>query len=376
MFRGLRHTLFLVLQLGIWGSAAAAASIWHSAWPAVLVVALGASATAAICMRFARVQLRVSLGRLRRVADDLGHGRPAEPIEVQPGDDLYKLISAVNLLAARLIEADQERNHLHEQLRHRERLAFLGELAANVAHEVNNPLDGIQNCARILRKQLDDPARAHQMLDLIENGLVRIETTVRRLLMLARENNIRPSPASLSDVVASAVRTVESRLTDGGVRVLQHLAQGDDRVSVDRLLLEQVFVNLVINAADSMPDGGDVDIDIARMTQNADGRLVADAGGELLIVNVADRGPGIANDAVAHIFEPFFTTKDSGKGTGLGLPIAARIVDAHRGAIQVAQRSGGGSVFSVRLPALPAGPRADSQLAPANNTPSTMLEPA
>jgi signal transduction histidine kinase len=351
MLRGFRHRLLLRLGAGILVSGGIALAVQPQAWPAIVVCTAGSLLAALVCGRIARRYLQANIGRLRRVAEDIGRGRPAPPLDAAPAGDLYKLTAAVNLLATRLGEAREEEARLQEQLRRRERLAFLGELAATVAHEVNNPLDGVQNCVRILRRSADDPQRAQQMLDLIDGGLGRIELIVRRLLTLARQHVIRPSETRLGDVIDGAVRALTPTLEERGIRLVRQADVDNDRALVDAPLLEQVFVNLMTNAADSMAGGGELTIAVRR-------EAVAAAGTEgeaaVLRIDVADTGTGIPPEALPHIFEPFFTTKPGGKGTGLGLAIAARIVDAHRGALSVAPRAGGGTVFTVRIPALAA----------------------
>lgn len=360
MFRQFRHKLFVLLEAGIIASGVVAVALQPAAWPAVAICTVGAVASAWGCASAARHYLRASLGRLRRVADEIGRGGPAVTMEVHPGDDMYKLTNAVNVLAARLAEANQEEQRLHEELRRRERLAFLGELAASVAHEVNNPLDGVQNCARILRRALDDPARAAQMLDLIDSGLQRIELIVRRLLTLAREHVVRPVEARMGEIVTAALAVVAPRMEGRAIRVRQHMATDEDRALIDTALLEQVFVNLLLNAIDSMPQGGELSVTVRR--ELLDALRVGGAREAFVSVDVSDTGTGISADVLPHIFEPFFTTKTGGKGTGLGLAIASRIVDAHRGHITVAPRAGGGTTFTVRIPAraacVEAGPTA------------------
>ncbi|MFO0837111.1 MAG: ATP-binding protein [Phycisphaerae bacterium] len=347
MIRGFRHTLLTLLVLGVGASAALAAWLQPEAGTAIAVCAGGSVAIGLVCDRIAAHYLRNSLGRLRRVADDISRGRRFEALDAQRGDDFYKLVNAINSVAGRLSELTVEEQRLHEELRRREKLAFLGELAASVAHEVNNPLDGLQNAARILRRCLDDPQRARQMLDLIDSGLLRIDLIVRRLLTLAREHVIRPRPARLSDVVNGAIAAVSARIESSRVRVVRDNSAVNDLAPVDAPLLEQVFVNLILNALDAMPAGGELAITIREESSAGEnGNRVSG-----VVVDVADRGAGIAPDLLPHIFEPFFTTKAGGRGTGLGLAIAARIVDAHEGELRVAPREGGGSVFSVRIPA-------------------------
>ena len=362
MLRGFRHRLFLLLQAGIVLSGALAILLYREAWAAILIVVIGSVAASVVCERIASVYLRNTLGRLRRVADDIGHGRDGVQLTTQPGDDFHKLVKAINAVASRLADATREESRLQDELRRRERLAFLGELAATVAHEVNNPLDGLQNCTRILRRSLSDSARTEQMLGLIEDGLERIELIVRRLLTLARHNVIRPIDVSMRSVLESATAAVQSRLDTNGVTVSWGPLTSQDRVAADAALLEQVFVNLMINAVDSMPGGG-------RITLEIESSQAAQPGGEACVaVRVTDTGGGIPADVLPHIFEPFFTTKQGGRGTGLGLPIAARIVDAHRGRIEVEPRPDGGTIFTVTLPQC--GPRPAIESAPAAPAPA------
>ncbi len=343
MFRRFRHRLFLLLQTGILLSGGLAFVIWRDHWRPVLVCVAGALVSALICERLARDYLRKTVGSLRRAADDIGRGRRMALLETQPGDDMHKLVSAVNLLATRLADAGDEERRLQEQLRRRERLAFLGELAASVAHEVNNPLDGIQNCSRILRRSLDDREKAGQMLELMDSGLTRIELIVRRLLTLAREHVVRPSEVNLREVVCAAIDSVKARLEGQNVRIETAWTAHDDRAAVDPVLLEHTFANLLLNAVDSMPEGGTIRVRL--------GRIDDGSTGDVLQVEIEDEGVGVPPELLPRLFEPFVTTKRDGKGTGLGLAIASRIIDAHDGSISVRPRVGGGTVFAIQLPA-------------------------
>ncbi len=360
MLRGFRHTLFLFVQSGIVISAGIAWAIHPDSWQAIAICMAGGMIAVGISERLARHWLRATLGRLRQAAEDIGHGRRSGTFTVKRGDDLYKLVSAVNLLALRLEETTCEEKRLQEQLRKREQLALLGELAASVAHEINNPLDGVQSCSRILRRSLDDPQRTEQMLDLIDNGLARIGLIVRRLLTLARENIIRPAEVRVSDVLESAVEAVANKVESRGIQIVRSYEAEDDRVLADAQLLEQVFVNLMLNAADAMSGGGR--LTLATRIAELDESLGGEPGEPMLAIEVRDTGEGIPTELLPHIFEPFFTTKGAGKGTGLGLPIAARIVDAHRGTISVTPAEGGGTAFIVRLPAFKSDRRAADEL--------------
>jgi signal transduction histidine kinase len=349
MLRGFRHTVFLLVQSGIVISAAIALLIYPHSAHAIAICMAGGMVAVWISERLARRWLRATLGRLRRVAEDIGQGRPTGALAVRKGDDLYKLVSAVNLLASRLEEVTREEKRLQEQLRKTEQLALLGELAASVAHEVNNPLDGVQSCTRILRRSLHDRARTEQMLDFIDSGLARIGLIVRRLLTLAREHVIRTVEVLTRDVLESAIAAVADKIDSSGIHVVRRYQAEDDRVLADAQLLEQVFVNLMLNAADAMNEGGTLTV-VTRLEYPVEAGSEPPAP-EIISVEIRDTGHGIPGNLLPRIFEPFYTTKTAGKGTGLGLPIAARIVDAHRGTISVKPIEGGGTVFTVRLPA-------------------------
>lgn len=375
MLHRLRHTLFLVVQLGIVAGGAFAVLIEPQSWIGVLICIGSGFIASYVCERIARLLLRRTLDRLRRAASDLGS--PGDSADVIParGDEFYRLIHAVNAAGARLAAAADSERKLLEELKRRERLAFLGELAASVAHEVNNPLDGVQNCARILRRSLDDPPRVQQMLGLIDDGLSRIELIVRRLLTLARENVIKPSEIRVRDVVDAALHSVAEALARRGVRVTCN-TEGDDRVRADGLLLQQVFVNLLSNAADAMTDGGSIRITTQR--EGPEGELSnVPKCARWIRIDVADSGAGIPPENLPHIFEPFYTTKRQGRGTGLGLAIAARIIEAHQGTIEVQPRGvdDRGAVFTLRLPALSASESGDTAYALSVSEHRTAMEP-
>ncbi len=357
MLRGFRHTLFLLLQIGVLLSGGLALIVLPAAWPAIAICTIGALVSSLVCERMASHYLRRTLGELRRATEDVSQGR-ATMLEVSRADDFHKLVRAINVMARRLADASAEEKRLQDELRRRERLAFLGELAATVAHEINNPLDGVQSCARILRRSLNDPERTTRMLELIDDGHERIEIIVRRLLTLARENVIRPVRVCVREIIEAALLATEARTNAAGVKVQRSFTEEPDAVLADPHLLQQVFVNLILNAVDSMAAGGTLTVAVRREPRGTeigdDETLQQDA----IAIDVRDSGTGIPADILPHIFEPFFTTKKDGRGTGLGLPIAARIMDAHHGTVAVQSVPGQGTTFTVRLAQLaPAGGR-------------------
>jgi len=230
---------------------------------------------------------------------------------------------------------------LQEQIVRAERLATLGELAAGVVHELNNPLTSITVYAEYLVRKLE--AQGAEPPDL--EKLRRIGASAQRILRFSRDlvQYARPSgrdlePIDLATVVRQSVSICEHLVERGGVTLGIEV---DPELPVVRAVggqLEQVLINLITNAVHAVENGGRVVV-----------RAQTD-GPTTVLLEVADSGPGISDDDREKIFEPFFTTKPDGKGTGLGLPIVRNIVDHHRGEIFVARSDLGGAAFRVVLP--------------------------
>jgi PAS domain S-box-containing protein len=237
-----------------------------------------------------------------------------------------------------LVEDLTDMQMLEAELAHSERLASIGSLAAGVAHEIGNPLTGIDSITQNLEHETD-PAVVRESVELIRTQVQRIGDIVRTLVTFSHGGVPREralAPLNLHDCVEEAMRLV--RLSRAGKRVTgRNLCDPDVTVHGDRQRLVQVFVNLLANACDASRPGAEVDIDT---------RVERD---QVEIV-VSDRGSGIAPELIDRVFEPFFTTKDPGEGTGLGLPLAFSIVQDHGGTITMESDAGTGTRVRVRLP--------------------------
>ncbi len=284
--------------------------------------------------------LHRSISRLRRAADAIGQGNLSERVEISKGDELAKLARSFNQMANRLEETVAEERMLQEQLMRSEKLAVIGELAAEVAHEVNNPLDGVQNASRLLRRNLDEPQRVRQMLDLIDTGVYRIEMIIRRLLTMTRDDAPRMGVVRLNEALEDAFVFLEPKTARREIEFAKKLAGPQLSVFGDRQQLTQVMANLMLNAIDSMPEGGTLTVAVEE----------PDLERGMAVIRVTDTGCGIPEEQRTNIFQPFFTTKAPGSGTGLGLAVVARIVEAHKGTIDVHSAPGRGTSFTVRLP--------------------------
>lgn len=229
----------------------------------------------------------------------------------------------------------------HAQLSQSAKLAALGELAASVAHEVNNPLMVIFGHAERLRRQLKDHAAAQASLEIIIEQGQRATTIMRRLLDFARRREPTLNAIDIREVLQRSLDLVAVRLGHGGiVPNVEYLASAHQVIG-DRDQLTQVFLNLFNNALDAMPSGGT--LGVRTEIRSADGI-------PCLTVSVSDTGVGIAADALPHVFQAFFTTKAEGRGTGLGLSVSQGIVRNHEGTIEVVSEPGKGSTFLISLP--------------------------
>jgi signal transduction histidine kinase len=233
---------------------------------------------------------------------------------------------------------------VQEQLARSRRLATIGQLAAGVAHEINNPLAAITTCAEAtLRDIRTDPATARAAeerqwdyyLEEIVRQALRCKQITRGLLDLSRQKRARRDPIDLNRVVALLFE--RRGLEEGGVSVEVEADPSVGEVATDEAMVRQVLDNLLANALDAAGEGGAVRVSTA-------------LDGERVRVEVADSGPGIPPETLARVFDPFFTTKDPGRGAGLGLAISLTLAEALGGALTVESKPGAGSRFRLWLP--------------------------
>jgi nitrogen-specific signal transduction histidine kinase len=249
-------------------------------------------------------------------------------------------------LICRRRQAEEQRAALEEQLRHADRLATVGQLAAGVAHELNEPLAAVLGYAELIGQSFGLPDRTARDLGKIVKASLHAREIVRALLLFARQVPGSRQPLSLNRVVRDALVLLESRCVKSGVRIALRAAQALPEVIADASQIQQVVLNLCVNAIQSMPRGGTL-------------RVVTEAEAEHVRLVVADEGEGMTEEVRRHLFTPFFTTKSVGNGTGLGLSVVHGIVAGHGGTIEVDSAPGEGATFTVRLPLRPtAGPGA------------------
>ncbi|MDH4158365.1 MAG: ATP-binding protein, partial [candidate division Zixibacteria bacterium] len=246
---------------------------------------------------------------------------------------------------ARLYEAEKEATQqlraAQQQLVNSERLAALGEMSAKVAHEINNPLGIIKNYILLLRRSIADNVDAEGYSEVVGQEIDRIARIVKELLDFHRPRSIALVKLDLAEVVDDVLELMGRQCEKHNVKLIRNYGEGRPQVLASAENLKQVFINVVINAFDVMPQGGTLTVDIERE-------------GENVLLRFSDTGPGISPELVPRIFEPFFTTKEPGKGTGLGLSVCYGIIKQHKGTITYKNLDTGGS-FEIVLPAAKPG---------------------
>ncbi|RKY37407.1 MAG: hypothetical protein DRP78_01215 [Candidatus Omnitrophota bacterium] len=243
-----------------------------------------------------------------------------------------KLQERVDYLTGELEKKDKE-------LEEANRLASLGELAAGVAHEIRNPLCGIELSASLLQRQLNSFAKDKDKAELTANiieGVRRLDNIVVNLLTFTREKKIVYSVFDPEQLLDEAIAAIEVKIVKNKVTINKKKDCAICVLNADKEQIRQVFINLILNAVEAMPDKGNLEISLSKKNDR------------LLVISFQDTGYGITQDVLGKIFNPFFTTKDH--GTGLGLSISYRIIENHKGKLSVKSVRGKGTTFSVSLP--------------------------
>jgi two-component system NtrC family sensor kinase len=330
----------------------------------ILVVAGEVALLSALIIVLTRRFIGAPISRLMEATAAVSNMQLDHPIETRGGSELAELARSFDRMRERLRVTMAELGHLaqgleakveersaqlavaREKLVQSDRLASLGQLAASVAHEINNPLAGVLNVARLMQRLLRDDGVPPERLEEFRRYLAQVasETTrasriVADLLAFSRRSRPGNGPADVNAVVHATLAVVRHKLDLAGVAVNLDLAPALPAVGGDASQLEQVVMNLVINGAEAMGAGGTLSI-----------RSFPVASGGAVALEVRDGGAGIPASVLPRIFDPFFTTKDAGAGVGLGLAVVYGIVKAHGGDIEVSSAVGAGTTFRVTLP--------------------------
>lgn len=334
---------------------------------AALLVLIGLVWAMVLQRQFARL-VEAPLADSVHAAEQIAAGDTSKRLPPASTQEFQALATSVNRMTEQLLEADQQRLRV-------EKLATLGRLAAGIAHEVGNPLAAVSTYAHVVRMRTEGAENVSEPLDAIEREVSRIDRIVRGLLDYARPRLLTPKPCAVDAVLGDVLGLLSDQGVMRRVVVEQELAADEGFVYAERHDLEQLFVNLVLNAVDAMDGEGKLalrtrvtsvktaiaaaqrrtDAPTERFPHQPNGRAAAwvaraDRPEAVLQVVIADSGPGVSADDAERIFEPFFSTKQTGKGTGLGLAIVARIAENLGGTVWVQRAREGGAAFVLLFP--------------------------
>ena len=251
-----------------------------------------------------------------------------------------RLLDTVSKEIANIIEqyhAEEARAKLQEQLRHADRLATIGQLAAGIAHELNEPLGNILGFAQLIQKSGDVEGQSEKDMDKIVKASLQAREIIKKLMYFGRQMPPKKTRINPNKVIEDGLFFLRSRCLKAGIKMSLSFCREMPDITVDPGQLNQVIVNLVVNALQAMPEGGTLSIKTS-VKKN------------YISIAVRDTGTGMSPEELRQIFIPFFTTKDIDQGTGLGLPVAHGIITAHGGEISVESEEGKGSLFDVLLP--------------------------
>ena len=263
--------------------------------------------------------------------------------ELDEGPFLQEERSLIDGIARHIVliverrQADEDRFRLQEQLRHADRLATIGQLAAGVAHELNEPLGNILGFVQLVQKHPELPEQIAQDLEKIVATSLHARRIINDLMLFSRQKPPQKVRVDLNELVEEGLYFLKSRCARNGITIVRALSPELPEIIADASQLRQVFVNLVVNAIQAMPGGGTLEVTTRR-------------SGDRVAVSVEDSGIGMSERVLKKIFIPFFTTKDINEGTGLGLPVVHGIVTSHGGTIHVESSPGRGTRFNMELP--------------------------
>ena len=312
----------------------------NALWAFVGISLVGIALSVAICYFLSRSLARPT-NALVLAAQRLADGDLEQRVQLDDStEEIGMLGRAFNSMAASIEERDEQLRHrAQEEIMKSERLAMIGRLAAGVAHEINNPLGGILLLSRLLLKKAQDESVDNENLQRIANEAERCQTIVQGLLDFARQREPKPEPLDMNDIVEKALSLLENQSLFHNIEVVRRLKTGLPPVSADASQMQQVFVNIIMNAAEAMDGNGVLTVATKALPESS--RVEA---------GFTDTGCGITEQDLTRLFEPFFTTKEPGHGTGLGLSISHGIVERHGGTLSVRSRAGEGATFVVSLP--------------------------
>ena len=304
----------------------------------LVLVGLVIILVAAICGDIVSRRITRPLERLSNAVRKVAKGNFDVNVAIKSSDEIGQLSTSFNDMAAELKAREASLKKAQHALIQSEKMAAVGTLSAGLAHEVKNPLSAVLGYAQLSKRKLTDPDALKGYLDTIEHETRRCNEIIGNLMQFSRLEKGEHSQISVNDVIRKSTGIVDHQLSLANVRISCELGENMPAISGNANQLQQVLMNLMINAQQAMGDGG------------GEVGIVSFVDGESVMIMVLDTGPGIDEDVAAKIFEPFYTTKPAGEGTGLGLSVTYGIIQDHGGDISVERAESGGAKFVIRLP--------------------------
>jgi len=235
------------------------------------------------------------------------------------------------------LEMERALRHTQEQLLQSEKLAAMGRLTSQIAHELNNPLYGIMNTLELLKTEISPDNRRRKILEMALSETVRLSDLLRKMLSFSKPDQEERHPVEINSVLDEILLLHEKQLRENDIKIIYRLAEGLGPVKASKNQLRQVFLNMVANARDAMVNGGTLTVTTA-------------ADGDNVVIDITDTGSGIREEYIGKIFDSFFTTKGEVKGVGLGLSVCYGFIKEHGGDIDVKSQEGVGTTFIITLP--------------------------
>jgi two-component system, NtrC family, sensor kinase len=338
--------------------------IQRAKWSIFITILVLIGGTVALILAATRMWLTHPISKLMDGIDHLAKGDLNYQIHLKGRDELSQLALAFNRMAVDLKKAQEQiireadtKLELERNLRQSEKLATVGQLASELAHEIGTPLNIIYGRAEWIKRRLEDREGIQKNLDIIAQQSERITKIIQQLLGFVRKKKPEQTTLNVCTIVETTLDLLDHQIQKQGVRVVKDLKKNLPHVIGDPDQLQQVFLNLILNAIQSMVDGGTLRLS-ASSKRISKGEL-EEGGRQYMEICVEDTGVGMEREVIQNIFNPFFTTK--GTGTGLGLMVTQGIIQDHEGWINVESEVGKGSVFKIYLPCLEGEVKADEQ---------------
>jgi len=278
------------------------------------------------------------LRRLTVAAVSVADGAYGTEVDMRKtNDEIGLLATSFNEMSRKMADDIAELKRLNEQLVRTEKLAAIGTLSAGVAHEVNNPLASISSIVQMMQRNDSNSPETAENLSLIADQIERIKRVTTEMTNLARQRPSVRTTIDANEIIKRVLKLVRLDAAFGSIEVREIISFEPVKVNCDEDQMHQVFLNLLLNAKDAMPDGGSLTITSLTTDDEA-------------IFEIADTGIGIPESHITQVFDPFYTTKPAGKGTGLGLAVCDSIISAHGGGISISDNQPNGTVICVKLP--------------------------